>query len=179
MNKQLLLISVWFQCLWFLAVIGQQSTQLLLLVGVIATVVWSYRYRGIPLSWLFMIVSVGVAMDVMHGFTGLFVFSSTPTAGIPLWLALLWISFAWYAYHMRTLLIRFPFAIVCMVGALGAAASYFAGLQLGAVQWPYSNTMTFVIITLEWALVFALIIYSLNVLEKRRHGVKPHETRPN
>ncbi|MPW35480.1 DUF2878 domain-containing protein [Vibrio sp. B1Z05] len=179
MNKKLLLISIWFQCLWFLAVMGQQSTQLLLLVCVIATVALSYRYRDLPLSWLFTIACVGVVMDVIHGVTGLFVFSSTPTAGIPLWLALLWVSFAWYAYQMRALLIRLPFAIVCMVGALGAAASYFAGLQLGAVQWPYSNTMTFVIIALEWALVFALIIYSLNVLQKRRHGVKPHETHPS
>ncbi|GAD78992.1 DUF2878 domain-containing protein [Vibrio ezurae] len=179
MNKTLLLTSIWFQCLWFLAVVGQQSTQLLLLVCVVATVVFSYRYRGIPLSWLLMIVSAGVAMDIMHGVTGLFVFASLPTAGIPLWLALLWVSFAWYAYHMRALLIRFPFAIVCMVGALGAASSYFAGLQLGAVQWPYSHAMTFVIVALEWAFIFALIIYSLNVLEKRRHGVKAHETRPS
>ncbi|OBT15936.1 hypothetical protein A9264_06535 [Vibrio sp. UCD-FRSSP16_10] len=175
MNKSLLVKSLWFQCLWFLAVIGRDSTVLLLFICVLASIAFSYKKQHMPLSWLAMVVLVGVSLDLMHSFVGLFEF---PDAGIPGWLALLWVSFVWYAYQMKSILTHFPLSLVCMVGALGAAGSYYAGMSFGAVHWPYANGLTAIILMIEWALVFALIIFSLNALQARQNGVKHHETDP-
>ncbi|WP_337983902.1 DUF2878 domain-containing protein [Vibrio inusitatus] len=173
MNKELLVKSIWFQGLWFLAVIGRDSTFFLLLLAVGATLVYSVKKEQINLAWLATLVLIGIVLDTFHGFIGLFLF---PQSWIPAWLILLWVIFIWYAYQMKTILTRFPLPIVSMIGALGAAGSYFAGLKLGAVQWPYSDEMTFVVLTIEWFLLFALVIYSLKALDKRGKGHNQHET---
>ncbi|GEA49932.1 zinc ABC transporter permease [Vibrio inusitatus NBRC 102082] len=165
--------SIWFQGLWFLAVIGRDSTFFLLLLAVGATLVYSVKKEQINLAWLATLVLIGIVLDTFHGFIGLFLF---PQSWIPAWLILLWVIFIWYAYQMKTILTRFPLPIVSMIGALGAAGSYFAGLKLGAVQWPYSDEMTFVVLTIEWFLLFALVIYSLKALDKRGKGHNQHET---
>ncbi|WP_459682534.1 DUF2878 domain-containing protein [Vibrio comitans] len=173
MDKELLVKSIWFQSLWFLAVIGRDSTFFLLLIAVGATLVYSLKKQQVNLVWLVALIIVGVVMDTFHGLIGLFLF---PDSWIPAWLILLWVIFIWYAYQMKTVLTRFPLPIVSMIGALGAAGSYFAGLKLGAVQWTYSDGFTFVVLFAEWFLLFALIIYSLKALDKRGKGHNHHET---
>ena len=173
MDKGLLVKSIWFQGLWFLAVIGRDSTFFLLLLAVGATLIYSVKKDQINLAWLATLVIIGIVLDTFHGLIGLFLF---PQPWIPAWLILLWVIFIWYAYQMKTILTRFPLPIVSMIGALGAAGSYFAGLKLGAVQWPYSDGLTFVVLTIEWLLLFALLIYSLKALDKRGKGHNHHET---
>ncbi|WP_261872710.1 DUF2878 domain-containing protein [Vibrio rarus] len=159
---------MWFQLLWFLAVLGQESTQVWLVIAVVASVVFSYWQRDIHLRWLVGFVLCGIVLDSFNQYTGLFIF---PTPWLPLWLLLLWGIFVWYAYQMRTILTHFPKFIVCIVGALGAAGSYYAGLKFAAVHWPYSTVITLVIVFVEWFCLLTAMIYSLNVLQKQGKGL--------
>lgn len=71
------------------------------------------------------------------------------------------VIFIWYAYQMKPVLTLYPIWAVTVVGALGAAGSYFAGLKLGAVEWPLSNSLTFAVVTVEWIILFSVIVTSL------------------
>jgi hypothetical protein len=43
------------------------------------------------------------------------------------------------------------------VTGLSGALSYFAGMKLGAVQFPFDSTLTFMILFAEWALMIIVI----------------------
>lgn len=158
MDKSVLVKSVWFQSLWFLAVIGREHTHFMLAIAIVATLLWSARAKQIQWFWFIGFIILGLGVDTLNAELGLFQFA---TGWLPLWLVLLWVIFIWYAYQMRSILIRFPIFIVSSVGALGAAGSYFAGLKLGAVQWPMHSGVTFAVVTLEWIVLFTLMIVSL------------------
>jgi hypothetical protein len=143
---------------WFLAVIGQEHTQYLLTIAIVATYVWSIKNNQINGLWLLGFIVLGLGVDTVNLLLGLFEFNS---GWLPSWLVLLWCIFVWYAYQMRSVLMRFPFLLVCSVGAIGAAASYFAGLKLGAVQWPIHTGLTFAVVTFEWGVLFSFMIVTL------------------
>ncbi|WP_261815498.1 DUF2878 domain-containing protein [Vibrio gallicus] len=162
MNKVLVVKSLWFQSLWFLAVIGRDSTLLLLWFAIVATLAFSVVRRELAMGWLSCFVVLGVVLDWGNAYLGLFTF---PTPFIPLWLIALWIIFVWYAYQMKTILTLYPIWAVSIISALGAAGSYFAGAKLGAVIWPQGNTFTLLVLIVEWSVLMSLLVVSLR---KRR-----------
>ena len=141
-----------------MAVIGRENTFILLFVAILATLAFSVRKQEIRVGWLAGFVAAGIALDYFNSLLGLFVF---PTAFIPSWLMALWVIFIWYAYQMKPVLTLYPIWAVTVIGALGAAGSYFAGLKLGAVEWPQSNLLTFIVVTVEWTILFSVIVTSL------------------
>ncbi|WP_261833426.1 DUF2878 domain-containing protein [Vibrio ishigakensis] len=158
MNRALVIKSLWFQSLWFVAVIGREQTLVLLTAAILFTLAYSVRKQEIRMGWLAGFVISGIALDYFNSVLGFFLF---PTAFVPNWLIALWVIFIWYAYQMKPVLTLYPIWAVTVVGALGAAGSYFAGLKLGAVEWPLSNSLTFAVVTVEWIILFSVIVTSL------------------
>lgn len=154
----LLLSSFWFQLLWFAAVLGREQYQWPLLLVVCLTCLVSLWRSDIPLSFVLGLLVAGLAIDSLNQHYHLLEFTSSH---LPLWLAGLWLIFAWYCWQLRHLLIRLPLLIVSMAGAAGGAASYFAGYKLGAVEWPKDHTDTFLILFSEWFLLSLAVGYLL------------------
>ncbi|WP_159654384.1 DUF2878 domain-containing protein [Vibrio atypicus] len=153
-TSQLILISTWFQILWFMAILGTEKWQWVTLSLVVFTIVVSAKYGALRLDRLLLLFIIGLTIDHTNTFFGLFEFL---TAGFPIWLAALWGIFLWYANYLVPILNRYPFWAVSIVTGLSGALSYFAGMKLGAVQFPFDFTLTFMILFAEWALMIIVI----------------------
>ncbi|WP_117234378.1 DUF2878 domain-containing protein [Vibrio maerlii] len=154
---RLVAISVWFQLLWFLAVLGQSHYQVWLFALVVASYVWLMTLGKHFLSQAVAFSVVGVLVDSLNQAGGLFIF---PSHFIPLWLVALWFAFGWYANLMAARLSTLPHLVVIALGAMGGALSYFAGVKFGAVEWGIPFMTTFIILMIEWALLTSLILFA-------------------
>lgn len=153
--KRLLLISTWFQLLWFLAVIGREQWQYLTLALVITTLLLSVMNKSLEWKKLGAILVIGMLLDYFNIAIGWFVFDQ---AGIPLWLTALWAIFAWYAYFLYPILNQYPAPVVLTVGGIAGSLSYVAGSKLGAVSFGLSLSATGLILFFEWVIVMAVIL---------------------
>ncbi|MDN3609678.1 DUF2878 domain-containing protein [Vibrio ostreicida] len=152
---RLLIYSCWFQSLWFVAILGKESLQWLLVVMVLATYIYSYSVMSIKLFRLLLLSVVGVVVDVGNMVFGLFSFYQ---GGFPIWLVALWLIFVWYAYFLAPLLTRYPIALVSIVGGCAGVLSYFAGYKLGAVAFPLNTLNTLCVLLVEWVMLMTLIV---------------------
>ncbi len=157
MNRRVLIASIWFQSLWFVAVIGREQTLWLLFLGVVVTYAWSIKERVIP-TRLPIIVCLGLAVDALNGQLGIFGFSNTLALGLPAWLILLWLMFSWYAVMMEPVLIRVHPLLVVVSGAVGGTLSYYAGFRFGAVTLPQGTLPMLLTVAFEWTLLSAIIV---------------------
>ncbi|KOO16432.1 zinc ABC transporter permease [Vibrio xuii] len=153
--KRLILLSTWFQLLWFLAVLGREQWQYLTLALVVTTLLFSVMNKSIEWKKLSAIVVFGILLDYFNIGIGWFVFEQ---AGIPFWLIALWGIFAWYAYFLYPILNQYPTPIVLTIGGIAGFLSYFAGSKLGAVSFGLSLSATGLILVFEWVIVMAVIL---------------------
>ncbi|AIW13731.1 DUF2878 domain-containing protein [Vibrio tubiashii] len=153
--KRLLIVSTWFQVIWFCAVIGNYDLQYATLSLVVLTLAISAVKEN--LSWFkyALIVVIGVLVDFTNLTIGWFQFQHEY---FPVWLFALWLIFAWYTHFLYPILSQYPLAIVSMVGGIGGALSYVAGESLGAVSFGASTFTIVGILLVEWTLIIALIM---------------------
>lgn len=153
-TQRLLLISTWFQIVWFLAVVGREPWQLLTVSLVALTLLISVRSTHFKLARFLLLFAFGVFVDYLNLSLGLFSFESS---SFPIWLGALWAIFLWYAYYLLPLLNRYPFGLVSMLCGVAGALSYFAGMKLGAVQFPIGAGATLAVLFAEWVLIINVI----------------------
>lgn len=149
------LASMWFQLCWFIAVLGTYRWQWLMLVITIATLVYCWKRDRSALKRIFVIAVIGVGVDTLNQRFSIIIF---PTQWLPIWLLCLWILFSWYAHQLREVLHRFRPVYVLLVGGVGGAVSYFAGLKLHAVEFGYDVTIALAVLFVEWCAVMFLIL---------------------
>lgn len=166
--KRLVLMSTWFQLLWFLAVMGQAQLQYLTLSLVIITMLATAININIEWKKLVAIMIFGSLLDYFNIAIGWFEFDQT---GIPYWLIALWAIFAWYAYFLYPYVNQYPAAIVLAVGGIAGSLSYVAGSKLGAVSFGLSLSATAIILFVEWVLVIAVILKVYGYESDTDHGV--------
>lgn len=160
---KLLFLSLWFQVLWLLAVLGQQEFQGMFLLCVAMTLIATFnQWRAAPIA---AVAVIGITLDTINNSTQLLLFEQ---GRLPLWLMGLWILFGWYCYTLRHLLYRFPIQLVGLFGAVGGTMSYFAGYKLGAVSWSYGLTLTFAILLSEWFLLSIAIHKIINAMRVKQ-----------
>lgn len=152
--KRLILISTWFQVIWFIAVIGQSSWQWLTLLLVTFTILLTAFQVKMEWIKLVAIVALGLGVDWVNMSLGILQFEH---GALPFWLVSLWVIFSWYSYFLYPILSQYPSLIVSIIGGVGGALSYSAGEKLGAVTFGYPITLTACILLLEWAILIALI----------------------
>ncbi|MZI95099.1 MULTISPECIES: DUF2878 domain-containing protein [Vibrio] len=147
--------SVWFQLLWFLCVMGQTEWQWWALGGAVGT--WLLHIVWGKWCWHLVIFSgLGIGLDGLNIHFDLFRFAAD---GFPIWLMSVWIAFAWYCHFLVPVLSRWPKLLMAMVGGLGGVTSYYAGLELGAVTFTYSLTVTLAILFLQWSVVTLCLVF--------------------
>ncbi|CCN82791.1 conserved hypothetical protein [Vibrio nigripulchritudo SFn27] len=149
-NVPVIASSLWFQGLWFLAVIGRENTQVWLVVASVLTLLFCFVDEVKKLRLIFAVSALGILVDYINWQIGLFTF---PSVSFPVWLTLLWGLFGWYAVQMRSLVNRYPRIFVSLLVGVSGSLSYFAGYRLGAVDWELGVLLTLSILFLEWFLL--------------------------
>ncbi|QIA62926.1 DUF2878 family protein [Vibrio astriarenae] len=152
----LIVISVWFQCVWFLAVLGRETMFYYLIPFICLGLYLIAKLYRIQWSPLVALLFVGLLVDSCNQALGLLEFS---TQWLPSWLLALWVAFSLYAFVLLPQLNRFPKWAVLCVGGLGGSLSYLAGLKFGAVTTTFSKLFFVSVLFVEWVLL--LVIASL------------------
>ncbi|USD64365.1 DUF2878 domain-containing protein [Vibrio sp. SCSIO 43136] len=159
----LLVISGWFQLMWFIAVIGRNEWQWLLILAISAALIATWR-RVATVGWgMIAVIGVGILIDSVNVHLGVFTFPSEQPELVggrllPAWLMTLWVCFAWYVWMVREWLLNFSISLIAVIASVGGALSYFAGFKLGAVDWPLGLVETAAILALEWFLLSLLVV---------------------
>lgn len=152
-----------FQALWLLAVMGQNATVwllgLLLLGQFIFTPSRSQDLRVLALA------GIGVVMDALLTWSGVFEFSQSPW-----WLLLLWLGFVLTLGHSMRWLSGVHWPWLMLMGAVSGPCSYIAGWRLDAVSLPLGVLPTLWILVPLWALLLPVLVRADKHLRK---GVTP------
>jgi len=96
---------MFFQSLWFAAVLGRESLLWLLVLLLTAhALVCTNRKTGLKV--MLLCAGLGSGVDIVLTLTGIFVFSPPPTVlPIPIWLTALWLGFAATLRHSLSYLL--------------------------------------------------------------------------
>ncbi len=160
--KRILLQSLWFDTLWFVAVVGRDHVQGLLALMLVLTLL---QERGSETRQSYLLLFIpGVMIDLMLLQLNFYQFS---TAFLPPWLLLLWLAFTWYLHKLAPLLHKQHLAIQALIGAIGGPLSYWAGFVLGAVAFPQGLAVTMLLLALIWSLLLPLMLAIFCRLEQR------------
>ena len=141
-----------FQLGWFACVFGAQRPWLLLVAAacIAAHLLWISDTRG---EWrvLLAVAGCGWLLDSALLQLGLFGFAGSSPV-LPLWLALLWLSFASTLRYSLGWSAR-PWWLGSILGAIGGPLSYLAGARLADVELPLGVTTSVLILAAIWALL--------------------------
>ncbi|CAH0535205.1 hypothetical protein VST7929_02866 [Vibrio stylophorae] len=163
-----LVYSLWFQLVWLVAVLGQQTLLPWLLALLFVNAVIIHRYFSFPIWLPLVIAMLGVVLDILNRGLGVFEFS---TPRFPLWLVCLWVAFGAYLLVMTPVLKQLGLFAVAVIGALAGAISYWAGFKLGVVTWPRGENATVIILAIEWGIMLP-VLHHLAVRMLKRAGGK-------
>ena len=133
MTRSSLLDALAFQFGWLACVaLGNAGA---LLVATLLLPLHFFLVGASPREWRLSlaIAMAGLAMDLGWQYAGLLQFSGTAVAGVPPWLAVLWLLFAGTLFHSLGWL-RQRLALASVLGAVSGPLSYVAGIALGAAE---------------------------------------------
>jgi hypothetical protein len=147
---------IWFQSIWFLAILGQESA-LPLLILLLVIHISLIPKPVIETTILVFGMGLGLIVDSAMTWAGVFRFDHTPVL-IPIWLIMIWAGLSGTLRHSLGYFAGKPL-LTSLAGGLGAAFSYIAGMKLGAVSFPLSIEMTFVILFVCWSVVFPVLFF--------------------
>ncbi|MEF1310037.1 DUF2878 domain-containing protein [Vibrio mytili] len=162
---KIIVASTWFQLFWFCAVLGKENWQWLTTIFVALTFSYCLTSERYALKYILAVTLAGIVLDTLNQYFNLLVFHSE---WLPIWLAYLWFVFAWYAYQLKSILIRYPLRYVSVIGGLAGAGSYFAGYKLGAVELGYGYLESLGFLFIEWVMVIILVrkVYENGIPDK-------------
>lgn len=147
-----------FKLSWVLLVVGNTSGVLPALLLFAFSVARHTRPAG-ALRTLVPTAALGLGLDVLLALSGIYTFDG---ALFPIWLVVLWLSFAHALHHALVFLRNWPVPVVALLGALTGPASYLLGHLLGAVDFPHGLLPTLVLLGLCWALLLPLTLWMAN-----------------
>lgn len=110
-----------------------------------------YGRKNHELRLVLIITLLGVLVDSLLQYFTVFVFENN--THIPLWLITLWACFAATICHSLNFLSRHK-ALQLLVGGLLAPLSYIAGYKLNAVDFTFPISMTYLILSFIWTVLF-------------------------
>lgn len=168
-RARLLANAALFQLAWFACVFGAQSPWLLLIAAacVAAHLLWVSQERQ---EWrtLLAVAGCGWLLDSALLQLGLFGFAGSSPV-LPLWLALLWLSFATTLRYSLGWTAR-PWWLGSALGAIGGPLSYLGGARLAGVELPLGVTPSLLILAVIWAVLLPALHGLVGWLAKRQSG---------
>lgn len=163
--KKFIAISLWFQCLWVLAVVGSYNAQYITLGLAIFTLLLTKAATDFPWIKFFFIATLGILIDHVNIQLGILDFQQS---SLPIWLISLWLVFVWYAYFLYQVIQGYSFFLISTCGAVGGSMSYLGGEKLGAVSFSVDFNIAMTALTVEW---FVIVYVLLKVFSYERQNV--------
>ncbi|MCH8550600.1 MAG: DUF2878 domain-containing protein [Natronospirillum sp.] len=143
--------AVIYQTTWFITVLAGNLWSLLWALPLLSTIVW--RQAPMALAFIGLVTVLGYGADLTLQAVGLVTFNENSLLG-PLWLLVLWVSFANVIWH---LLHKIPGLLLpALLGAISGPLSYYGGAVLGAAE-PLS-TAGIIAFSIWWAVAFPAFI---------------------
>lgn len=175
-NIRLILNIVLFQIGWFACILLSPHWAYISCVSILsAHFIWVVPKgrRMTEAGALIKVLVVGAVLEVLY-FRWAVLIREDGILFPPIWLLLIWLMFATTFSHSLVWL-RSKLYLAVIFAAIAAPMSYYAGAQLNTqVSFNASSTMSVMVISITWALVFPLLIYCLvpmpndyNKLKKR------------
>lgn len=160
----LVIASLVFNLLWFVAVMGQDTYASFLALSI---VIFFFIYPQ-SIMRICLIALIGICGDRILNFEHIIQFESDT---LPIWLVLLWFIFACYLWLIRATVMKVPLMILLVIGPVGGLLCYLAGEQLEAVVLSDSVFITYGAILVFW-FVYSLLFYGIFSHEKVKEGHK-------
>jgi len=145
--------AVWYQALWFTAILGQTTYEwalaLLLVLHLFLVPNWRRELKVMLACGL-----VGITADSTLTYFGVYVFTPNPSLlgaalPIPFWLMTIWLGFAGTLLHSFSFFMTRPILGTLIVAAV-APFSYMAGVRFGAVGFGPEAPIAMLIIGTVW-----------------------------
>lgn len=155
----LFIASIVFNLAWFLALLGGNSALPFLILGLLAY----FYFFPQSIGPVFLMAFIGICGDSLLAYQEVLVFSKLT---LPLWLLMLWLCFAAYAWAIRFYILSWPLTWLLVITPLGGLVCYLAGERLGAVEIPSPLASQYAFIFLAWFVYTALFYGVLCYLKK-------------
>lgn len=157
---------LWYQCIWFTAVLGGDAWLGLGLTLLVVHLWWVDDWREQALLML-AAAALGGGVDLLVAGAGYYRFAPATTFGAtPLWLFLIWMGFAGTLRHSMAWLADRP-RLMTTAALLGAPMAYISAARFGAVSFPSGTLSTGLITALSWLCVLPLLLTLNNLLKQR------------
>lgn len=144
-----------FKLTWLLLVLGQQSGLPWALALQALSLAMYPGLRSAMLPALGVAVG-GITIDLLCQISGLFVF---PQDRFPLWLAALWLAFAFALPQGLAFLRNLRLPVLAGLGVLVGPLSYGIGYRMGAVDFGLPLLPTLTLLALIWALFLPCAVH--------------------
>ncbi|WP_337880805.1 DUF2878 domain-containing protein [Rheinheimera sp.] len=164
---RLVLNSCLFNLCWFACVYWGNGVAGLVLVWACMHL-WLSPAAKTEAALLFGVTCTGVLVDSLWMLGSVLVFPGQPTL-LPFWLVMLWLAFAMTLNGYLSLL-KGKVLLQSLTGAVAGPLSYWAGQQLGAVEFGLPLSWVLPLLGLVWALLLPAFFW----LNQRLYGDK-HE----
>ena len=165
-TRKAFLISLAFNAFWLLCVVFQMQYWPVIAL-IIASAIF---YEKSAMIALLIIAPIGIATDFFFSLFGVFSFPNqlgeTGLLGFPMWLILLWFGFSVFAWLMRKIVLQSYLPFLLVVCGVAGASSYYAGFQLGAVDFPMGLVETLAILSITWVLLAAVFFVVIRFLSQ-------------
>ncbi|MEM7465705.1 MAG: DUF2878 domain-containing protein [Pseudomonadota bacterium] len=168
-NYKLVLNFFWYQTIWFAAVLGGSQFEMLIIFLLVLHIL-QVADQKVELKILALCGGIGISVDSVLTWQGLFVFDPSPTVlPIPLWLMGIWFGFAGILRHSLNYIVTRPILAIG-AGAFFAPLTYFAAARLGAVTFTLPVSLSAVVISTVWAALMALFSMCCLWVERTNHS---------
>ena len=149
--------AIWFQLLWFTAVVGKNDYMAVLPLLLLLHLICSQNWRT-ELMLMLSGALIGVSCDALLTTLGVYVFTEpTGLLNVPWWLVGIWLGFCATLRYSCAPLVSRPWLFIG-VSAVAAPVSYFAAERLGAVQFTFGTATTVVLVGCYWACISPLLV---------------------
>ena len=160
--------AIWYQIVWFTALLGRENWEPLLFLLLGLHFVFSPRKKADTLLML-ACGSIGIIADSLLASAGVYLFSPEPSVlPIPVWLAVIWLAFCCTLLHSFSFVVARP-AIGPISISLLAPFSYLAGQKLGAVSFGTETPSAMLAIAGSWLVVMSLISALTRRVDQHTH----------
>lgn len=151
---------VWYQALWFIAILGQTTYEWALALLLVLHLFLAPNWRN-ELKVMLACGLVGITSDSTLAHFGVYEFTPNPSLlgaalPIPFWLMTIWFGFAGTLLHSFSFFMTRPIIGTLLVAAI-APFSYAAAGRLGAVSFGLEASTAMMIIGAAWLFVMPIL----------------------
>jgi Protein of unknown function (DUF2878) len=142
-------------------------------IAVLAINITLARRRSAEVTLIFAAALVGLVVDGILIATGFAIYAAPgPISGFPpAWLVLMWMAFA-TMLNVSLAWLKDRLALAAVLGFIGGPLSYYAGAQLGAVQFSQPIWLGLGAVGGLWAIALPSLLYLAHSTDSTDHSMR-------